>query len=434
MKTIILISFFLVPISILAQTHPKFLRDSFHHSQFVHLPDGSVTIQENSSGSSYDENDSLIMERPSPLHRNFFEYFQDTTKITFEIFNNNSIWEPVEIVSKIYENGLLVKEWTQTKVNADWEDTKVKEHSYNNNKQLILYEEFAKPNGVWEVVVRNQITYNANNSFQDQVVWKWDTLSLNLMKTQRFKVNYDSNNKKLSTTEWRFEGADSNMVFHDAYHYDSNGKIDTTWHYDGNGNLTDLDVYEWFEPDSVIEYRITQSNGLWEVQSKRIDYLSDNTFGIFPDSLHFFHYKNVGNNKLARIKYEFNYYPISTSKLYLERIMKVSDSLSGPFDLRYIIKEWFHEKGSVGINNPGGPIGRLNFFPNPCSKGNPISLLNGNAIGIKSYEVYDQGGTIVQTGQNTSVIETSNLNRAGTYFVLAKYSNGELGAGIFMLH
>ncbi|MEZ4949612.1 MAG: hypothetical protein R2784_09535 [Saprospiraceae bacterium] len=63
------------------------------------------------------------------------------------------MWEPIEIVSNIYKNGLLVKEWTQTKVNADWEDTKLKEHSYNNNNQLVLYEEFAKPNGVWEVVV-----------------------------------------------------------------------------------------------------------------------------------------------------------------------------------------------------------------------------------------------------------------------------------------
>ncbi|MEZ5056853.1 MAG: hypothetical protein R2879_07400 [Saprospiraceae bacterium] len=89
-------------------------------------------------------------------------------------------------------------------------------------------------------------------------------------------------------------------------------------------------------------------------------------------------------------------------------------------------------KRFVGINNRG-PIGRLNFFLILVRQQSYFSL-NGNEIELNHMKFMIKEVPLSKLPKNTSVIETSNLNRVGTYFVLAKYLNGELGAGIFMLH
>jgi hypothetical protein len=433
MKTTLQLAAFLLSISLVAQTNPDYLMDSIHQTHYRYNPDGSFTLQEDSKGFVYDSNDSLVIEWESPSRRYRYEYFQDTTKKILEFLDPPSSWEPFEISWLIYENGLLKREWTRTKINNDWRDTKLKEYSYNNNNQNILFETYFKDSsGVWNVGDRIERFYDLDYNLTGQLNWTLDLMTRNLTKTLRLTYTYNGSNNKISETEWHFDGADSTIYYHSDFQYDTAGNLDTIWYFDGQGDLTNLDVYDWFGPDSSIEYRINVVNGEWELFYKKKDYLSNNPYGSYPDSIHYFFFEDNGQ-KIKRINFEFSYFPISSSKLYFERIRKASDSPSDTFRIDFIKREWYHKKGSVGINGPVGPIGRLKIFPNPGKRGVPISLANENANEISSFEIYNQTGTVVQSGQNTAVIETTDLLKAGTYFVIAKLSNGELSAGVFVI-
>jgi len=153
---------------------------------------------------------------------------------------------------------------------------------------------------------------------------------------------------------------------------------------------------------------------------KLVDFGANGAFGGGDDTEHQVNFNTPAQGQWVSLDIPLSEFAGLTTREHIAQYILVGQP-SGATTI-YVDNVYFFKDTGTSTGNPLGNESAIRLLPNPAGLGEPVQL--GHVV--KQAEVFDLAGRLVVSTQNTSVIQTAEMNRRGVYVVKIRLLDGSV--------
>ncbi len=179
------------------------------------------------------------------------------------LYPDSTEWSIMARTTYTYNNNQLLSEDLYETRNVDfntWENNSRKLYTYNTTEFPATEINEIWTNGAWIPLIKNEKTYNLNNSLEERITSNWDTLTSGWLTYKKYQYTYDSDGILANVLSEKF--IDGQWVYDDELNYfytDFNKIAETSEPLDSASTILGTRTRYYYDADEKLINKVRES-------------------------------------------------------------------------------------------------------------------------------------------------------------------------------